>query len=66
MSDLEERNAKAVMQALQNQNAKLQEFHEKIVGLSMQLNALHTQVQEIKKENMEALVAQLSNGPTAE
>ena len=64
-SDLEERNAKAVMNALRDQNAKLQEFHEKIIALSMQVNGLNAQILELKKKNMQDLVAQFSSGPTA-
>lgn len=64
-TDLEARNAKAVMQALREQNAKLQEYHEKLMAMSMQISGLNAQILELKKKNMEDLVAKFSSGPTA-
>ena len=64
MRDVENRNGKAVMQALKEQNAPLQEFSDKLIGLSMQMNSLQNEINCIKQKNMQDLVAQFNSGPT--
>lgn len=65
MSDLEERNAAAVMQALKDQNRKLAEFQLQINQQSIQLNMLQDQLNIIKKQHLEDLAAKFGSGPTS-
>ena len=58
------KNSKAVMQAINDQNTKLAEFQHKLIGLSTQIQMLNTELQNIKKTQMEELVSKIGNGPT--
>lgn len=64
MSDLQERNAKAVTQALQAQDAKLTEFSDKLIAMSIQMNLLQNELNQLKQKSMQDLVAQFGSGPT--
>lgn len=58
------KNSKAVMQAINDQNAKIAEMQNKIVMYSNTLGTLQSQLAEIKKVQMNELIAKLGNGPT--
>jgi len=63
-SDLEERNAKSVMAALKGQNEQLVRFQEQLTGLANSIGILQMRFEELRKENVEQLVARLGTGST--
>ncbi len=65
MSDLEKRNAKAVMQALRDQDDKIRGIQDEIAALARQLSMLNDGLNELRKQNMEDLVAKFGSGPTS-
>ncbi len=64
-TDLEERNARAVMQALNAQNAKLDEFAKKITAQAEQIHMLIVELEKLKKASIDDLVKKFNSGPTA-
>jgi len=64
MSDLQKRNAKATLQALNEQDIKLQSFDMKLTLLQNQLMNLQSLIMSIKRNEIENLTMNLGNGPT--
>lgn len=58
------RNAKAAMVALDQQNKKLFEFQLQINSIAAQLSQLNVLYNQMKDEKMSELIAQMGTGPT--
>jgi len=63
-TDLEERNAKAVMAALKEQNAKIAAFQTSLSGLANTVGILNQKLEDLRKQNVNDLIARLGTGPT--
>jgi len=64
MSEAERKNALAVMEALNHQNAKLEEFRLEIQQMGAQLQDLAQKYEALKQQQMADLVAKFGSGPT--
>jgi prefoldin subunit 5 len=64
MSEAERKNAMAVMEALNHQNAKLEEFRQDIQRMGAMLQDLAQKYEALKQQQMAELVAKFGSGPT--
>lgn len=63
---LANRNAKAAMAALDNQNKKLHAFEVQINGIAASLASMHNEFKQLKEMQMSQLIEKMGHGPTAE
>lgn len=58
------KNAKAVMQAINEQNTKLAEYQQKLVALTAQVSMMNAELARLKQDQMEQLIAKMGTGST--
>jgi uncharacterized membrane protein YhfC len=64
-TDLEERNAKAILQTLSQQNAKFSEMEARIQAMAVQLSMLQQSYQTLREQTTKMLIEKLGHGPTS-
>ena len=64
MSDLQQRNALEVTQALQAMEKRLQEVEKKCAEYSSLVRELKSDVQAEKQKRIKAMIAEMGSGPT--
>ncbi len=64
MSDVEKRNAAAVMAALENMNKILSEYGKKLNKIANEVVALNQELTLLRQKNIEDLVSKMGSGPT--
>ncbi len=64
MSDIEQRNALAVMQTLRDQTQKLENYHQRLLLLQTQVNMLSEEFRKMKQEKIQELIKAVGTGPT--
>ena len=65
MSDIEQRNALAVMQTLRDQTQKLENYHQRLLLLQTQVNMLSEEFRKMKQEKVQELIKAVGTGPTS-
>lgn len=64
MGDLEQRNARAVNQALQGQESKLQRFADDLAAMRREIAMMKAEIAHLNSLKAQFLVKSHGNGPT--